>query len=134
MFENPRRPGRQARNFTTNVPKILGLNSPFVQIFSRKMTLGAPDFCGLDLLVKYKTLYSSFLFLTFRIFMAAITTRTLNLIQLVHLPFHLINSVLCQGMHITKSNVKLVWCYKLIFNKNSLYFYFTIHNNQVESG
>ena len=41
MFENPRR-GRQARNFTTNVPKILDLKSSFEQIFSRKLSLGAP--------------------------------------------------------------------------------------------
>ena len=41
MFENPRR-GRQARNFTTNVPKILDLKSPSEQIFSRKLPLGAP--------------------------------------------------------------------------------------------
>ena len=33
MFENPRR-GRQARNFTTNVSKILGLKSSSEQIFS----------------------------------------------------------------------------------------------------
>ena len=33
MFENPRR-GRQARNFTRNVPKILGLKSSSEQIFS----------------------------------------------------------------------------------------------------
>ena len=33
MFENPRR-GRQARNFTTNVPKILDPKSSFKQIFS----------------------------------------------------------------------------------------------------
>ena len=33
MFENPRR-GRQARNFTTNVPKIIGLKSSSEQIFS----------------------------------------------------------------------------------------------------
>ena len=33
MSENPRR-GRQARNFTTNVPKILDLKSPSEQIFS----------------------------------------------------------------------------------------------------
>ena len=33
-FENPRR-GRQARNFTTNVPKILHLKSPSEQIFSK---------------------------------------------------------------------------------------------------
>ena len=33
MFENPRR-GRQARNFTTNVPKILDHKSSSVQIFS----------------------------------------------------------------------------------------------------
>ena len=32
MFENPRR-GRQARNFTTNVPKILNLKSSSEQIF-----------------------------------------------------------------------------------------------------
>ena len=43
MFENPRR-GKQARNFTTNVPKILDLKSSSEQIFS-EMTLGAPDFC-----------------------------------------------------------------------------------------
>ena len=33
MFENPRR-GGQARNFTTNVPKILDLKSSSEQIFS----------------------------------------------------------------------------------------------------
>ena len=32
MFENPRR-GRQARNFTTNIPKILDLKSSSEQIF-----------------------------------------------------------------------------------------------------
>ena len=42
MFENPRR-DRQARNFTTNVPKILDLKSSSEQIFFRKLTLGAPD-------------------------------------------------------------------------------------------
>ena len=42
MSENPRR-GRQARNFTTNVPKILVLKSSSEQIFSRKLPLGAPD-------------------------------------------------------------------------------------------
>ena len=41
MFENPRR-GRQARNFTTNVPKVLDLKSSSEQIFSRKLSLGAP--------------------------------------------------------------------------------------------
>ena len=43
MFENPRR-GRQARNSTTNVPKILDLksSSESTDIF-RKLTLGAPD-------------------------------------------------------------------------------------------
>ena len=33
MFENPRR-GRKARNFTTNVPKIINLKSSSEQIFS----------------------------------------------------------------------------------------------------
>ena len=42
MFENPRR-GRQARNFTINVPKILDLKSSSEQIFFRKLSLGAPD-------------------------------------------------------------------------------------------
>ena len=41
MFENPRR-GRQARNFTTNVPKILDLESSSEQI--RNLTSGAPDY------------------------------------------------------------------------------------------
>ena len=46
MFENPRR-GRQARNFTTNVPKILDLKSSSEEhIFSRKLSLGAPEFCA----------------------------------------------------------------------------------------
>ena len=40
-FENPRR-GRQARNFTTNNPKILDLKSSSEQIFSRKLPSGAP--------------------------------------------------------------------------------------------
>ena len=42
MFENPRK-GKQARNFTTNAPKILDLKSSSEQIFSRKLSLGAPD-------------------------------------------------------------------------------------------
>ena len=42
MFENPRR-GRQAINFTTNVPKILDLKSFSEQIFVRQLTLGAPE-------------------------------------------------------------------------------------------
>ena len=46
MFENPRR-GMQARNFTTNVPKILDLKSSSEQIFSRKLSLGAPASCTL---------------------------------------------------------------------------------------
>ena len=47
MFENPRS-GRQARNFTTNVPKILDLKSSSEKIFSRKLPLGAPDTLGLQ--------------------------------------------------------------------------------------
>ena len=45
MSENPRR-GRQARNFTTNVPKILDLKSSSEQIFFRKLPLGAPETIG----------------------------------------------------------------------------------------
>ena len=42
MFENPRR-GRQARNLTTNVPKILDLKSPSEQIFSKNCRWVTPD-------------------------------------------------------------------------------------------
>ena len=42
MFENARR-GRQARNFTTNVPEILDLKSSSEKIFFRKLTLDAPE-------------------------------------------------------------------------------------------
>ena len=42
MFKNPRR-GRQARNFTANVPKILVLKQSSEQIFTRKLPLGAPE-------------------------------------------------------------------------------------------
>ena len=42
MFENPRR-GRQARNFTTNAPKILDFKLSSEQIFSRKLPLAAPE-------------------------------------------------------------------------------------------
>ena len=47
MFENPRR-RRQGRNFTTNVPKILNLKSSSEQIFSEKLTLGAPELSACD--------------------------------------------------------------------------------------
>ena len=40
MFENPRR-GKEARNFTTNVPKILDFKSSLEQIFS-KIDVGCP--------------------------------------------------------------------------------------------
>ena len=49
MFENPRR-GRQARDFTTNAPKILDLKSSSEQIFSRKLPLGAPEFLRMEIL------------------------------------------------------------------------------------
>ena len=39
MFENPRK-GRQARNFATNVLKILDLKSSSEQIFFWKLSLG----------------------------------------------------------------------------------------------
>ena len=51
-FENPRR-GRQARNFTTNVRKILALKSSSEQIFFRKLSLCAPG-KGVIVLLRYK--------------------------------------------------------------------------------
>ena len=41
-LENARR-GGQARNLTTNVPKILDLKSSSEQMFSKKLSLGAPE-------------------------------------------------------------------------------------------
>ena len=38
-----------ARNFTTNVPKILDLKSSSEQIFFRKLSLGAPVFRSLQM-------------------------------------------------------------------------------------
>ena len=43
MSENPWR-GSHARNFTTNVPKILDLKSSFEQTFFRKLSSGAPAY------------------------------------------------------------------------------------------
>ena len=54
MFENPRR-GRQARNFEKNVLKISDLKSSFEQIFSEKLSLGAPDHSHVKLLTWIKT-------------------------------------------------------------------------------
>ena len=42
MFENPRR-GRQARNFTANVPKIIDLKSSSEQIFPENSQMIAND-------------------------------------------------------------------------------------------
>ena len=76
MFENPRR-GRQARNFTTNVPKILDLQSSSEQIFFRKLSLGALN----ELCYKHNSVCSScvtiflffcFLFSSFAYFVAKI--------------------------------------------------------------
>ena len=51
MFENPRR-GRQAINFTTNVPKILDLKWSSEQIFFRKLSFGAPEQTCLKLITE----------------------------------------------------------------------------------
>ena len=46
VFENPRR-GWQARNLTTNVPKILVRSQiVFLTDIFQKLTMGAPDFSG----------------------------------------------------------------------------------------
>ena len=50
MFENPRR-GRQARNFTTNVPKILDIKSSSEQIFSEN--------CSRVLLIIWRLVFRS---------------------------------------------------------------------------
>ena len=48
MFENPRR----GRHFTTNVPKILDVKSSSEQIFSKKLTLGAPEIIIITHIIK----------------------------------------------------------------------------------
>ena len=62
MFENPRR-GRQARNFTTNVPKILDLKSSSEQIFFRKLSLGAPEHLSLTSTTSSAVAWSNDMFL-----------------------------------------------------------------------
>jgi len=60
-LENPRR-GRQARNFTTNVPKILDLKSSSEEIFSKnrrwvplkKERLGPVAFCDKGNIYKWR--------------------------------------------------------------------------------
>ena len=54
MFENPRR-DRQARNFTTNVPKVIVLKSSSEQIFSRELPLGAPELSMTDIKISIIT-------------------------------------------------------------------------------
>ena len=60
MFENPNR-GKQANNFTTNVPKILDLKSSYEQIFAencRWVLLIFYCFYKLDKLLHYSGLFS----------------------------------------------------------------------------
>ena len=64
MFENPRR-GRQAKNFTTNVPKILDLKSSSEQIFFRKLSLGAPEAEFLSIFISHSIFTASMCTLLF---------------------------------------------------------------------
>ena len=73
MFENPKR-GRQARNFMTNVPKILDLKSSSEQIFE----VGCP--CP----VKDNVHYLRYIF-TFQCFTSSFFVRFL---ALFFLPYH----------------------------------------------
>ena len=66
MFENPKR-SREARKFTTNVPKILDLKSSFEQIFSLKLTLGAPE-SNSDVLTVLGSSSAQYLFFPFLFF------------------------------------------------------------------
>ena len=54
MFENPKR-GKQARNFITNVSKILDLKSSSEQIFFRKLSLGAPEWSNANMMQIQRT-------------------------------------------------------------------------------
>ena len=66
MFENLRR-SRQARNFTTNVPKILDLKSSSEQMFFRKLTSGAPvktHLCYIVMYFVFKRVINQFIILS----------------------------------------------------------------------
>ena len=86
MFENPRR-DRQARNFTTNAPKILELKSSPEQIFSLKLPLGASGitvgytnrFCGRPVM-----LYSAFPQTADMIIIALLISISLVFIYFLH--------------------------------------------------
>ena len=60
IFENPGR-DRQARKFTTSVPKILDLKLSYEQDIFRKLTLGAPE--DSPLAVEFYSQEKNFLFL-----------------------------------------------------------------------
>ena len=59
MFGNPRR-GRQARNFTRNVPKILDSQIVFRTVIFQKLTLDAHDLVNLKQLPMVLTHFSYF--------------------------------------------------------------------------
>ena len=77
MFENPRR-GRQAKNVTTNVPKILDLKSSSEQIFFE-------NWRWVPLRIRAWITNRHFMMLTFLQFSPS---RSLNLISNVHLKKH----------------------------------------------
>ena len=56
MFENPRR-GRQARNFTRNVPKILDLKSASEKRFFRNLML---TYGGVCLIIRHYQTYGTY--------------------------------------------------------------------------
>ena len=58
MFENLRR-SKQARNFTTNVPEIIDLRSSSEQLFSEKLTLGAPGIMQVEEIVRSRCIKAS---------------------------------------------------------------------------
>ena len=79
MFENPRR-GRQARNFTTNVPKILDLKSSSEQIFFRKLSLGAPVYFFVMILdVTFLLSVGFLLFSTYKLKLISTVTNTFSI-------------------------------------------------------
>ena len=77
MFENPRR-GRQARNFTTNVPKILDLKSSSEQIFSENCRW-VPLTCGW-------CTYPRFIHRKKTVFILALVTTALIVLTLFSFP------------------------------------------------
>ena len=100
MSENLRRV-RQARNFTTNVPKILDLKSSSEQIFFRKLSLGAPESaCACEKPLSTCVTY----------YFKASLVSTNNLSRMIVVFWNLTRSIICYLYCLARSGLKSCSC------------------------